>query len=102
MKILIVDDDRELRELIGFTLRSAGYTILEAGDGFEALRQHADAKPDLMILDVNLPGIDGFEVCRRIRVTADTPVRSEEHTSELQSRLGISYAVFCLDRKSVV
>jgi DNA-binding response OmpR family regulator len=74
MKLLIVDDDRELRELIGFVLRGAGYTIVEAGDGLEALRQHAAGKPDLVILDVNLPGIDGFEVCRRIRVDSDTPV----------------------------
>jgi DNA-binding response OmpR family regulator len=72
--ILIVDDDRELRELIGFVLRSAGYPVVEAGDGLEALRQHAERKPDLVILDVNLPGIDGFEVCRRIRLDADTPV----------------------------
>ena len=83
MTILIVDDDRELRELIGFALRGAGYTVVEAGDGLEALRQHAAEKPDLVILDVNLPGIDGFEVCRRIRVASDTPVmmltvRSEE------------------------
>jgi len=74
VKILIVDDDRELRELIGFVLRSAGYPVVEAGDGLEALRQHAAEKPDLVILDVNLPGIDGFEVCRRIRLEADTPV----------------------------
>ncbi len=74
MKILIVDDDRELRELIGFALRSAGYPVVEAGDGWEALRQHAAEKPDLVILDVNLPGLDGFEVCRRIRVASDTPV----------------------------
>ena len=74
MKILVVDDDRELRELIGFVLRSAGYQIVEVGDGLEALRQHAAEKPDLVILDVNLPGIDGFEVCRRIRVGSDTPV----------------------------
>ena len=83
MKILIVDDDRELRELIGFALRGAGYPVVEAGDGLEALRRHAAEKPDLVILDVNLPGIDGFEVCRRIRAEADTPVmmltvRSEE------------------------
>ena len=74
MRILVVDDDRELRELIGFVLRSAGYQIIEAGDGLEALRQHAAGKPDLVILDVNLPGLDGFEVCRRIRVDAETPV----------------------------
>ena len=74
MTILVVDDDRELRELIGFVLRSAGYPILEAGDGLDALRQHDERKPALVILDVNLPGIDGFEVCRRIRAESDTPV----------------------------
>ena len=74
MKILIVDDDRELRELVGFVLSSAGYPVVEAGDGLEALRQHAAESPDLVILDVNLPGIDGFEVCRRIRVDSATPV----------------------------
>jgi DNA-binding response OmpR family regulator len=72
--ILVVDDDRELRDLIGFVLRSAGYPIVEAGDGLEALRLHAAEKPDLVILDVNLPGIDGFEVCRRIRIDSQTPV----------------------------
>jgi DNA-binding response OmpR family regulator len=74
MTILVVDDDRELRELIGFVLRSAGHPVVEAGDGLEALRLHAAEKPDLVILDVNLPGIDGFEVCRRIRVDSETPV----------------------------
>jgi DNA-binding response OmpR family regulator len=74
VKILIVDDDRELRELIGWVLRNAGYEIVEAGDGLEAMHQHAAKSPDLVILDVNLPGIDGFEVCRRIRVESDTPV----------------------------
>jgi len=74
MKILIVDDDRELRELIGFVLTSAGYPIVEAGDGPEALRQYAAHRPALVILDVNLPAFDGFEVCRRIRGEADTPV----------------------------
>ena len=74
MKILIVDDDRELRELVGFVLRRAGYPVVEAGDGPEAMRQHAVERPDLVILDVNLPGFDGFEVCRRIRLDSDTPV----------------------------
>jgi DNA-binding response OmpR family regulator len=72
--ILVVDDDRELRELIGFVLTSAGYAVIEAGDGLEALRRQTDARPDLVILDVNLPGLDGFEVCRRMRLESDTPV----------------------------
>jgi len=74
VKILIVDDDRELRELVGFVLRRAGYPVVEAADGPEAVRRHAVERPDLVILDVNLPGFDGFEVCRRIRADFDTPV----------------------------
>ena len=74
MKVLIVDDDHDLRELIGFVLKGAGYETVEVGDGPAAVRAHAAEKPSLVILDVNLPGIDGFEVCRRIRATADTPV----------------------------
>lgn len=74
MKILVVDDDRELRELIGFVLRQAGYQVVDAADGPAAVAQHAQEKPDLVILDVNLPGFDGFEVCRRLRALADTPV----------------------------
>ncbi len=74
MKILVVDDDRELRELIGFVLTSAGYGVVEAGDGPEAVRLHEAERPDLVILDVNLPGFDGFEVCRRIRAEFRTPV----------------------------
>ena len=52
----------------------AGYRVVEAGDGPEAVRLHAIERPDLVILDVNLPGFDGFEVCRRIRAESDTPV----------------------------
>jgi DNA-binding response OmpR family regulator len=83
MKILVTDDDLELLELIGFTLRQAGYLVIEAGDGHEALTVFAREQPDLVILDVNLPKLNGFEVCRRIRAEATTPimlltVRSDE------------------------
>ena len=74
MKVLVVDDDRELRDLIGFVLRQAGYHVVEAHDGPSAVASHDAERPDLVILDVNLPGFDGFEVCRRIRVEAKTPV----------------------------
>jgi DNA-binding response OmpR family regulator len=74
VKVLIVDDDRELRDLIGYVLRGAAYVVVEAGDGPEAVRQHSVEAPDLVILDVNLPGFDGFEVCRRIRSESRTPV----------------------------
>jgi DNA-binding response OmpR family regulator len=74
MKILIVDDDLELLGLIGFALRQAGYLIIEANDGNKALRLFDDEQPDLLILDVNLPGISGFEILRRIRERSATPV----------------------------
>ena len=74
MKILVVDDDTELRELIGFALRQAGYLVLMAADGTEALRLFDVEQPDIVILDVNLPQLSGFEVCRRIRAEATTPI----------------------------
>ena len=74
MKILIADDDLELRELIGFALRQAGYLVIQAADGAEALRVFDEEQPDLVILDVNMPEMNGLEVCRRIRAEATTPI----------------------------
>jgi DNA-binding response OmpR family regulator len=74
MKILVVDDDLELLGLIGFALRQAGYLVLEASDGGAALAVFEREQPDLVILDVNLPVLSGFEVCRRIRAEATTPI----------------------------
>jgi two-component system OmpR family response regulator len=67
MKLLVVDDDPELRPLVGFALRQAGYLVVESASGEEALQVLDRELPDLMILDVNLPGIDGFETCARLR-----------------------------------
>ena len=74
MKILVVDDDLELLGLIGFALRQAGYLVVEAADGGAALATFQREQPDLVILDVNLPVVSGFEVCRRIRAEATTPI----------------------------
>jgi len=74
MKILVVDDDVELRGLIGFALRQAGYLVIEAGDGPRALGEFRDERPDLVILDVNLPRMSGFEVLAKIRAESGTPV----------------------------
>jgi DNA-binding response OmpR family regulator len=74
MKILVVDDDLELLGLVSFALRQAGYFALEAADGPKALEAFSREQPDLVILDVNLPGLSGFEVCRRIREQASTPI----------------------------
>ena len=67
MKILVVDDDAELRGLVAFALRQAGYFALEAPDGQVALELFARERPALVVLDVNMPRLDGFEVLRRIR-----------------------------------
>jgi DNA-binding response OmpR family regulator len=75
VKIEVVDDDLELRRLVAFALREAGYLIVEAGDGEEAIKVFEHERPDLLILDVNMPKADGFEVLRRIRESgARTPV----------------------------
>lgn len=74
MKALVVDDDRILADLVAFTLRREGFEVIQAHDGEAALRRWAEEQPDLLILDVNLPKIDGFTVCRRIREQSDTPI----------------------------
>ncbi|MBI3929164.1 MAG: response regulator transcription factor [Armatimonadetes bacterium] len=74
MKILAVDDDLELLGLIAFALRQAGYLVIEAADGPEALRTFDREHPDLVILDVNLPGMNGFEVCQRLRERSSAPI----------------------------
>jgi len=74
MKILVVDDDRELLGLISFALRQASYLVIEAADGLEAVAAFEREQPDLALLDVNLPGLNGFEVCRRIREQSAAPI----------------------------
>ena len=74
MKILVVDDDPELRPLVAFALRQGGYLVLEAATGEAALATAASELPDLVVLDVNLPDLDGFEVCRRLRLTSPVPI----------------------------
>jgi two-component system response regulator MprA len=74
MKILVVDDDPQIRETVRRNLLYEGYSVLEAGDyqqAFEAIEQQS---PDLVILDVMLPGIDGIEIARRIRARDDVPI----------------------------
>lgn len=83
MKVLVVEDDRVLADLIAFTLRREGYQVNLAYDGEVALQQWRDSRPDIIVLDLNLPKIDGFTVCSRIRAEDDTPiimltVRNEE------------------------
>jgi DNA-binding response OmpR family regulator len=74
VKILVADDDRDLRDLVGFTLTQAGYLVIKAPDGVAAIRAVADEAPDLVILDINMPGASGFQVCESIRRNSRVPV----------------------------
>src|SRR5918911_368005 len=74
MKILIIEDDANIAQLIRLYLEQAGYTVLVANDGVAGLELHAREHPDLVILDLMLPALDGMEVCRRIRAWASTPI----------------------------
>jgi DNA-binding response OmpR family regulator len=74
MKVLIVDDDLALTDVLSFTMRRAGYEVIPANDGFTALERWKAETPDLVILDLNLPCLDGLEVCRQIRAKSDIPI----------------------------
>lgn len=73
-RLLVIDDEANLRHTLSYALRQEGYEVLTAGDGDEGLALFRQAAPDLVILDVMLPGQDGFEVCRRLRRESDVPV----------------------------
>ncbi|MDO9085670.1 MAG: response regulator transcription factor [Anaerolineaceae bacterium] len=73
-KILIVDDEISLQETLAYNLKKHGYEVQVAGDGPSALEFARTTKPDLILLDIMLPGMDGFEVCRRLRTEMSTPV----------------------------
>ncbi|MBP7704761.1 MAG: response regulator transcription factor [Caulobacter sp.] len=72
--ILIVDDDPHIRQLLAFALAKAGLETREAEDGEAALAAVAQRRPDLIVLDINMPRLDGLEVCRRIRAQGDLPI----------------------------
>jgi DNA-binding response OmpR family regulator len=74
MKVLVADDDAELRELIGFTLSQAGYLVIKASDGSAAVRLFSAESPDLVVLDINMPALSGFQVCEAIRARSRVPV----------------------------
>jgi len=74
MKILIVDDDRVLADILAYTFRRDDFQVVMAYDGLSALTLFAQEQPELVILDVNLPGLDGFTVCHQLRQESDTPI----------------------------
>jgi two-component system OmpR family response regulator len=73
-RILVVDDDPHIREVIGFALEQVGHEVVAVGSGEEALRRFAAQPCDLIVLDVVLPGVDGLDVCRRLRESSAVPV----------------------------
>lgn len=73
-KILVVDDEISLQETLAYNLRKEGYLVEVAGDGTAAIDLARQVKPDMIILDVMLPGLDGFEVCRILRQESSVPV----------------------------
>jgi len=74
MKILVIEDEANITQVIRLYLEQAEYTVLSASDGIAGLELHAREHPDLVILDLMLPALDGMEVCRRIRAWASTPI----------------------------
>jgi DNA-binding response OmpR family regulator len=73
-KVLIVDDEPNIREVVGLYLRRDGHEVVSAADGEEALRLFRSAVPDLVVLDLMLPNVDGLEVCRRMRAARRVPL----------------------------
>ncbi len=73
-KILVVEDEISLQETLVYNLKKQGYEVEAVGDGLEALAAARKGRPDLILLDIMLPGMDGFEVCRTLRQEMNTPV----------------------------
>ena len=73
-RILIVDDDVKTVELVGIYLKRDGYRVLSAYNGTDALRLARESRPDLIVLDLMLPGIDGLQICRTLRSESDIPI----------------------------
>jgi DNA-binding response OmpR family regulator len=74
MKVLVADDDADLRELIAFTLAQASFLVIKAHDGLSAVQLFTEESPDLVVLDINMPGLSGFQVCEAIRARSRVPV----------------------------
>lgn len=73
-RLLLIDDDRAIRDALSLTLRRAGHDVTTAATGEDGLRAWRRDRPELILLDVMLPGMDGFDVCRKVRAAGQTPV----------------------------
>lgn len=107
-KILVVDDDKNISELLRLYLEKEGYGVIIAYDGNDAVKKFKDNKPNLTLLDIMLPGMDGWQVCREIRKVSDNPVimitaKGETFDKVLGLELGADdYIVKPFDTKEVV
>ncbi len=102
-RVLIVDDEQSFREAVRAALEFAGYEVHEAGDGPEGLDKAAQLPPDVIFLDVRLPGMDGFEVCRGLKenpATKPVPVIFVTAVNDpaLQSRVKAAGGTACLTK----
>lgn len=92
-KVLIVDDEKNIVEIIAFNLKKEGYKILKAEDGTEGVKLTMEENPDLILLDIMMPKMDGYEACKKIREKKNTPIimltaRAEEVDKVLGLELG--------------
>lgn len=107
-KILVVDDDKNICELLRLYLEKEGYSVILSNDGQEALVKYEALRPDMILLDVMLPGLDGWQVCREIRKKYNVPIimvtgKSETFDKVLGLELGADdYIVKPFDTKEVI
>src|SRR5699024_11804425 len=94
--VLVVEDEPEIATQIARRLEAEGWRAHTVGDGQTGVSAAARLQPDLIVLDVMLPGIDGLEACRRIQAEATSGGRDRKSTRLNSSHVSISYAVFCL------
>jgi DNA-binding response OmpR family regulator len=90
-RILVADDDLQLLKLLKLELQYAGYTVLMARDGEQALSIFEDEAPDMLLLDIGMPGINGFEVCRRVRETSAMPIIFVTAREQMHDKLKAFY-----------
>jgi DNA-binding response OmpR family regulator len=107
-KILVVDDDTNICELLRLYLEKDGYSVVIANDGNTAVKKFEEENPDLMILDIMLPGLDGWQVCREVRKSSDKPIimltaKGETFDKVLGFELGADdYVVKPFDAKEIL
>jgi DNA-binding response OmpR family regulator len=87
VKVLVVDDDQVIRQFVRTGLRYEGFEVHEAADGREALTMAANLRPDLVVLDLMMPGVDGYEVCRRLRGRSELGIIMLTAKDDLRDRV---------------